>query len=75
VAGIDRDVPIFLTFPTGWRYHRQYRQFRQGSLDAIREAISKKLNVTESRIAFSCGSTDVQRTRSGSGLHPLTPRK
>ena len=40
VKGIDRNVPIFLTFPTGWRYHKEYRQIRQTSLDAIRIAIS-----------------------------------
>jgi hypothetical protein len=39
VKGIDRYVPIFLTFPTGWRYHTQYRQFRKLSLDTIRTAI------------------------------------
>ncbi len=37
INGIDRYVPIFLTFPTGWRYNRQYRQFRKASLDAIRK--------------------------------------
>jgi len=39
IKGIDRTVPIFLTYPTGWRYHRQYRQFRKASLDTIRTAI------------------------------------
>jgi len=39
IKGIDRYIPIFLTFPTGWRYHRQYRQFRKDSLDTIRTAI------------------------------------
>jgi len=39
IKGIDRYVPIFLTFPTGWRYHKQYRQFRKASLDTIRTAI------------------------------------
>ena len=42
IIGIDRQVPIFLTFPTGWRYHRQYRQFRKASLDNIRMAISRR---------------------------------
>ena len=22
IKGIDRNIPIFLTFPTGWRYHK-----------------------------------------------------
>lgn len=39
IEGIGRYVPIFLTFPTGWRYHRQYKQFRRASLDTIRTAI------------------------------------
>jgi hypothetical protein len=39
IKGTDRYVPIFLTFPTGWRYHKQYRQFRKASLDRIRAAI------------------------------------
>jgi hypothetical protein len=39
IKGIDRDVPVFLTFPTGWRYHRQFREFRKANLEAIRTAI------------------------------------
>lgn len=39
IEGMDRYVPIFLTFPTGWRYHGQYKQFRKDSLDTIRKAI------------------------------------
>jgi len=39
VQGIDRHTPVYLTFPTGWRYHRQYRELRQKSLDTIRTAI------------------------------------
>jgi len=51
VRGIDRSIPIFLTFPTGWRYHRQYRQFRKASLDTIREAICSGSNVPKSKNA------------------------
>lgn len=47
IEGITRFVPIFLTFPTGWRYHREYRQFRKVSLDTIRTAIFSGLNVPE----------------------------
>ena len=47
--GIDRYVPIFLTFPTGWRYDKQYRQFRKASLDTIRTAICGGSNVPESK--------------------------
>lgn len=46
--GIDRYVPVFLTFPTGWRYHRQYRNLRESSLDAIRVAIFSGLNTPQS---------------------------
>jgi len=35
----DREVPIFLTFPTGWRYHKQYRELRKASLETIKTAI------------------------------------
>jgi len=49
IDGIDRPIPIFLTFPTGWRYHRQYRQFRQASLDRIRAAICGVSNMPESK--------------------------
>jgi hypothetical protein len=47
IKSIDRYVPIFLTFPTGWRYHPQYRRFRKASLDAIRTAICSGLDVPE----------------------------
>jgi hypothetical protein len=42
IKGIDRHLPIFLTFPTGWRYRRQYMQFRKASLDTIRAAIETR---------------------------------
>ncbi|MCX6030504.1 MAG: hypothetical protein NT169_14555 [Chloroflexi bacterium] len=37
IKGTERYVPIFLTFPTGWRYCP--RQFRKASLDIVRTAI------------------------------------
>jgi hypothetical protein len=49
INGIDRTVPIFLTFPTGWRYHKQYKQFRKDSLEAIRTAICGELNIPETK--------------------------
>ena len=49
IKDIDRYVPIFLTFPTGWRYRRHYRQLRKASLDAIRIAICSRLNVPENK--------------------------
>jgi hypothetical protein len=45
IEGIDRNIPIFLTFPTGWRHNTQYMQFRKASLDAIRTAICNKVDV------------------------------
>jgi len=41
ISSIDRSLPIFLTFPTGWRFHKQYKQLRKASLDTIRTAICK----------------------------------
>jgi hypothetical protein len=48
IKGIARYVPVYLTFPTGWRYHKQYRQFRKASLDTIRTAICSRSSVPES---------------------------
>jgi hypothetical protein len=48
IKSIDRFVPIFLTFPTGWRYHKKYQEFRKASLDRIRTAIRSGLIVPES---------------------------
>jgi hypothetical protein len=48
IIGIDRYVPIFLTFPTGWHYLHQIKQFRKASLDAIRTAICSGSNMPES---------------------------
>jgi len=49
VKGIDRYIPVFLTFPTGWRFHKQYREFRKVSLDTIRAAIGTESNIPTSR--------------------------
>jgi hypothetical protein len=48
IKGIARYVPVFLTFPTGWRYHKQYRKFRKASLDTIKTAICSRLSLPES---------------------------
>ena len=47
IKGIDRDIPIFLTYPTGWRYRKEYREFRKASLNTIRTAICNWLSVPE----------------------------
>jgi hypothetical protein len=49
IKAIDKDIPIFLTFPTGWRYRGQYMQFRRVSLDTIRRAICNESNVPENQ--------------------------
>lgn len=41
INDIDRFVPIFLSFPTGWRYHKRYKEFRKASLNLIRKAICR----------------------------------
>ena len=47
ISGFDRDIPIYLTLPTGWRYRRGYMQFRKASLDRIRTAICSGSKVRE----------------------------
>lgn len=42
IVGIDRKVPIYLTFPTGWHYHKEYKKFRKSSLEAIGEGICNR---------------------------------
>jgi hypothetical protein len=49
IKGIDRYIPIFLTFPTGWRYRKQYMEIRKASLGRIRTAISSFSNLRESK--------------------------
>ncbi len=41
IKAIERNVPIFLTFPTGWRYHKDFRHLRKASLDKIKTSIFK----------------------------------
>lgn len=36
------NIPIYLTFPTGWRYHKQYRQLRRENLELIKADIIDK---------------------------------
>jgi hypothetical protein len=39
VDGVEPTIPIFLTYPTGWRYRKGYMELRTSSLDAIKTAI------------------------------------
>jgi len=41
----DKDIPIFLTHPTGWRYDKEYKRLRKASLAKIKAAILKGLNL------------------------------
>lgn len=36
VRDVGREVPIFLTYPTGWRYDKEYREYRRKSLEKIK---------------------------------------
>jgi hypothetical protein len=40
IDGIQRDLPIFLSYPTGWRYDPRHLQFRVDNLVEIKNAIS-----------------------------------
>jgi hypothetical protein len=37
----ENNIPTYLTFPTGWRYHKEIKQLRKKSLDLIKIAILK----------------------------------
>ncbi len=45
IKDIDQSIPIFLTFPTGWHFDKQFKQLRRDSLERIRVDISRKLNL------------------------------
>ncbi len=49
IKNIDRSIPVFLTFPTGWHYDKQYMQLRKDSLDTIKTAIYNESNVRGSK--------------------------
>ena len=42
IRGFDKDIPIFLTHPTGWRYDKEYKTLRKTSLEKIKAAILKR---------------------------------
>ncbi len=42
VRGFDKDIPIFLTHPTGWRYDKEFKTLRETSLEKIKSAILKR---------------------------------
>jgi len=40
VSSITRYIPVFLSYPTGWFYHSDYRSLRKSSLIAIQEILN-----------------------------------
>ena len=44
IIDMEKRVPIYLTFPTGWRYHKQFREFRKASLEQIKTVICHQYN-------------------------------
>ena len=43
IKDTDRDIPIFLTYPTGWRYRSDYLRLRTCNLEKIRKVLCEKL--------------------------------
>lgn len=37
----ENNIPTFLTFPTGWRYHKEIKELRKKSFDSIKTKILK----------------------------------
>jgi len=44
VKVVEKEIPTFLTFPTGWRYHKKIVQLRKKSLDLIRSSIKNVID-------------------------------
>jgi len=45
VRGVEREVPIFLTYPTGWRYDPEHREYRRKSLEGVKDRIEKGVEI------------------------------
>ena len=45
IKDTDKDIPVFLTFPTGWHFHKDWKQLRVRSLKRIGSAIYRQLNL------------------------------
>ena len=37
--GTEEEIPIFLTYPTGWRYDSDFREYRRKSLERIKDLV------------------------------------
>ena len=42
VRDVEREVPIYLTYPTGWRYDPEHREYRRKSLERVMDKIEKR---------------------------------
>jgi len=45
IGALDRDIPLFLTHPTGWRYDKEFKILRRTSLEKIKSAILNGLDL------------------------------
>jgi len=45
VRDVEKEVPIYLTYPTGWRYDPEHREYHRMSLERIKERIEKGVDV------------------------------
>lgn len=36
IRDVEKEVPIYLTYPTGWRYDPEHREYRRKSLEKIK---------------------------------------
>ena len=48
IKGCKRDIPVFLTYPTGWRFHKNIRELRRRNLANTLEEI-KKITAVEQK--------------------------
>jgi hypothetical protein len=39
VKEVAKEVPIYLTYPTGWRYDKEYREYRKRSLERVKDLV------------------------------------
>ena len=42
VKADTRGIPLFLTYPTGWRYHQDFKELRVRSLQEIKDKLLKR---------------------------------
>lgn len=57
IKQIDNDIPVFVTYPTGWRYHKNFKKLRSDNLILIKTAILSKMTdwiLTKSNFICNC---------------------